>query len=180
MILIVNNCSAYIEELCACVKDYEVKLYNEVNKLEYDAVILSGRVKNDKNMNLKNINIIKECYRKNIPLLGICYGAEIISLTFGGLIRRLEKKVYGMTNVYLDDNILIDKKSIEVFENHQYAISKIPYNFRSIGYTPTNNNEIITNGIIYATQFHPELSKDGRDLINQFINLSKRYVSNQR
>lgn len=176
--MLVDNGSSYIEELCESVGEYDLKRYDEVDSLDYDAVILSGRVRNDKTMNVKNIEIVRRCYDMKIPLLGICYGAEITALALGGTIRRLDEKVYGMRSIYMLRNGLLDREEMRVFENHQYSISRIPPNFRSIAYSSTNKNEIITNSIIYATQFHPEMSDDGRALIKRFIDLS-RYVSNQ-
>ncbi|RMF29645.1 MAG: glutamine amidotransferase, partial [Candidatus Nitrosothermus koennekii] len=133
-------------------------------------IILSGRVRNNKIVNVKNISIVRYCYLHNIPLLGICYGAEIIALALGGTIKRLDKKIHGLNDVIINDHKFIDKRRIRVFESHSYVISRLPKGFRSIGYSNNSRNEIITNGIIIGTQFHPELTEDGRELIANFLN----------
>src|SRR5439155_10572610 len=63
------------------------------NNLSCDKVILSGRRMNDREINIVNSRIIRQCFENNIPLLGICYGAEILALTLGGAIRKMDMPV---------------------------------------------------------------------------------------
>src|SRR6266516_2129576 len=63
---------------------------NNINdNLSCDKVILSGRRMNSREINIVNSNIIRQCFENNIPLLGICYGAEILALTLGGTVRKM-------------------------------------------------------------------------------------------
>src|SRR5437588_4048442 len=64
------------------------------NNLSCDKVILSGRRMNNREINIVNSSIIRQCFEKNIPLLGICYGAEIVALTLGGTIRKMAVPVH--------------------------------------------------------------------------------------
>lgn len=175
MILIVDNGSSYIKELCNAVGDYEVRRYNSITDINgYDGVILSGRAKNDKSTNVKNIGIVRYCYKHNIPLLGICYGAEILALALGGTIRRLENRVHGFYNIKIENNPLIDKDRMLVFGSNSYIISTLPKGFRSVAYSSNSNNEIITENNIFGVQFHPELTEDGLALISNFLEIVKR------
>ncbi len=175
MILIIDNGSSYIKELSNAIGiDYEQKKPFEIERVDYDLVILSGRVKNDNNVNRENIKVIRYCYDKGIPLLGICYGAEILALALGGAIRRLDKRVEGYYRIAINKNHLIDKDSITVFKSHSYIITKLPSGFRSIGYSANSTNEIIIRDNMIGLQFHPEMSYDGRELLSNFIRLIKR------
>ena len=175
MILIVDNGSSYINQLCNSITDYDLKRCNSITSIDgYNGVILSGRVENDKSINVKNIEIVRYCYKNNIPLLGICYGSEILALALGGTIRRLKNRVHGYYNIMIEDNPLIDKDSMIVFESHSYIISKLPHGFRSIAYSKNSKNEVITNGNIFGVQFHPELTDDGLMLIENFLAMTNR------
>ncbi len=170
MILLVDNGSLYIKELSSAINvEHEVRKPYEVKELEYGAVILSGRTKNDNITNIENIKIVRHCNDNSIPLLGICYGAEILALALGGTIRRLEKRIEGYHEVIISKNPLIDKEKITVFKSHKYVISKLPEGFRSIGYSNNSNNEIIIRDNIIGLQFHPEMSNDGKELLSNLI-----------
>ncbi len=88
-VLVIDNGSPYVKDITSCLDNlsqvYDLKRYDEELLLSnYQKVILSGRRKNKKEINSTNSKIIKTCYANETPLLGICYGAEIIALTFGG------------------------------------------------------------------------------------------------
>ncbi len=74
-------------------KSYLHKRFSDVSREDLgqcDKVILSGRRKFSKEINAVNSSIIRCCDYNDKPLLGICYGAEIIALTLGGSIRRIK------------------------------------------------------------------------------------------
>lgn len=156
---------------------FDCKKYNEVaNHLLYDRVILSGRQKNDKSINVVNSSIVRSCYCRNIPLLGICYGAEIIALTFGGSIHRIER-IHGLKEIKVHkENDLIKKRgTIRVYESHAYSIAKLPAEFISVATSEFSSHELFCHTIkkIYGTQFHPENSgKVGLAIFRNFLNIS--------
>ena len=91
MLLMVNNVSSYSNNLEECLNKlntkYVVHKYDELDDCSisnYDGIILSGRTKSVKAMNVSNMNILKSAYKDDKPLLGICYGVEITVLTFSG------------------------------------------------------------------------------------------------
>ncbi len=137
----------------------------------YDRVILSGRRKNSKEINAMNSKIVRHCHDSGKPLLGICYGAEIIALTLGGSIRKLPSHVHGTTAVSVSGQnpLTGSKKSISVYESHGYCVARLPANFRSLASSQHCEHEIFARGKTFGTQFHPERSgSDGLALLQNF------------
>ncbi len=177
MLLIVDNGSIYTQNLIDFLKEEKI-LFEKLSPYEleiksfekYDSFILSGRRKNEKKINQINSKIIKYCIQNNKKLLGICYGAEILSLTLGGTIRRLETSQKGNEEVSIHrKNVLVNEK-INVFESHGFEISKLPNLLISIADSKNCKHELIQydGKFIFGTQFHPEMTSDGKDLIHKF------------
>jgi GMP synthase (glutamine-hydrolysing) len=183
MILVIDNGSSFIDDLLACLSrlriEHEVKSYNELNAgydynrlVGYDAIILSGRRSNDRLMNIVNMDIVKSAYKYDIPLLGICYGLEIMVLALHGTIRRMHEKVTGINHVHVKCNCpIVDKGIIDVYENHLYEVARLPRGFVSIASSDTCKNEIVVHNSkkMFGVQFHPEVSGvHGYDIIKRF------------
>ena len=182
-LLIVNNTSPFVVDIVNIVKDlnieFEVTLYSQVqyNKLSsYDSIILSGRKKYNKETNMQNNKIIEYCNNHNIPLLGICYGAEMINLYFGGSLFKMEKAIYGLVKVTSKkNNVLLPKDvSILVYQSHRYSIWRLSSELELLGSSIESKNEIFKHKKknIFGLQFHPERSgKDGRFILFNFCTL---------
>lgn len=168
-----------MKDLALCLdrigQRHTIKKYDEELSLSsYEKVILSGRQKNKKQINAANSKISKICFNDEIPLLGICYGAEIIALTFGGSIRKSEY-IQGLNKISIEKPIRLLKEAYyDVYESHSYVISHLPEDFVCIASSATSKFEILCHSSkkIFGTQFHPEKSGDcGIELIRNFINL---------
>jgi GMP synthase (glutamine-hydrolysing) len=179
-VLVVDNLSPFTADILSCLdqldKPYLHKRFSEVSNedlAQCDNVILSGRRKYNRQINALNSSIIRYCHCRNKPLLGICYGAEIIALTLGGSIRKMPAHVQGMTEVSLSSpNPLTEgKKSIFVYQSHRYCIAKLPSNFKSLASSKYCEHEVFSNNSkMYGTQFHPEKSGgDGLALLKNFL-----------
>lgn len=176
-VLVVDNLSPFTPDILDCLGrlgiSYVYKKFSEVSDSDLaqcEKVILSGRRKNSKKINAANSKIVRQCHGGK-PLLGICYGAEIIALTLGGSIRRMPVHVQGTTPVSVSGkNPLTDgKKSISVYESHGYCVARLPANFRSLASSQYCDHEIFASGKTYGTQFHPEKSgSDGMTLLQNF------------
>lgn len=177
MLLVVDNGSIYTKNLINFLKKKKISFEKvSPNKLnlqsleKYDSFILSGRRKNEKKINQINSQVILHTIQNNKKLLGICYGAEILSLALGGTIRKLETSQKGDEEVSIQkENVLVTEK-IKVFESHSFEISKLPNLLFPIGYSKNCKYEIIqyNKKFIFGTQFHPEMTSDGRNLIHNF------------
>ncbi len=116
------------------------------------------------------------CYKNDLPLLGICYGAEIIAQTFGGSLRRMPRSIQGNLEIQPDrpNPITGNKKSISVYESHGLCIARLPEEFDGLASSAYCPFEIFAHRTkkIFGLQFHPEKSgQDGLDVIESFVKL---------
>ena len=178
MILVVDNGSVYTKSLLDFLTEKSIRhetiasdkiILSRLSK--YSALILSGRRKNNLLMNVINSKIIKYAVTEKKPLLGICYGAEILALTLGGTLKKMDQIHKGNQEIeILKTNPLCSGK-INVFESHSYLISKIDTTFTQIAKSDVCDFEMIQyNDLnIFGTQFHPEMSSDGKLLLERFV-----------
>ena len=127
-------------------------------------------------MNVANMRLVNLAYENDKPLLGICYGAEITALAFNGSLRRLNDRIIGDHTINVKkNNSLTDKKTLSVFESHGYYIAHLPQEFEGIADSTSCNYEIVAHSKrqIFGTQFHPEMSKDGLEILSNFVKLTK-------
>ena len=183
MLLLVDNLSSYFNYIIECLTkinaQHTIKKYKELDGHDinnYDGIILSGRTNNIKSMNVANMQLINSAYNDDKPLLGICYGTEITALAFNGSLQRLNDRIIGNNNVIVNkDNPLTSKRALDVFESHGYCISRLPESFTVIADSSTCKYEIIVHKTkqIFGTQFHPEVSKDGLEILSNFVQLTR-------
>src|SRR6266487_2965038 len=147
------------------------------NNLSCDKVILSGRRMNDREINIVNSRIIRQCFENNIPLLGICYGSEILALTLGGTIRKMAVPVNDTISLMVSKSsplISADMKTLLVYESHKYCVAKLPEGFESLASSIHCEHEIFCHKDkkLFGTQFHPEKSgADGLNLLSKFLSI---------
>ena len=180
MLLVVDNGSIYTKQLTDFLIQKNISFERQSPQSlrldllsNYNSFILSGRRKNEKKVNEVNSKIIKHCIKNNNKLLGICYGAEILALTLGGTIRKIPALQKGIELVQIIKENYICNNTINIFESHSYEISKLPNALISLARSKNCKNEIIQykERPIFGTQFHPEMSQDGNDLIEKFCSL---------
>jgi len=177
MLLVIDNGSIYTNNLIEFLKNKKISFEKKTPDLLnldslhiYNSFILSGRRKNEKKTNEINSKIIKHAIEKNKKLLGICYGAEILALTLGGTIRKLDLAQKGNELVQIQQENALASTKLQVFESHGFTISKLPKILLVIGDSENCKFEIIQydQKPIFGTQFHPEMSEDGKNLILKF------------
>ncbi|HXV38720.1 MAG TPA: gamma-glutamyl-gamma-aminobutyrate hydrolase family protein [Nitrosopumilaceae archaeon] len=178
MLLVVDNGSVYTKSLLDFLIEKRIHhetitfdkiILSELSK--YSSVILSGRRKNNPLMNAINSKIIKYVVTEKKPLLGICYGAEILALTLGGTLKRMNQIHKGNQEIEIIKTNPLCNGKITVFESHSYLISKIDTSFTQIAKSDICDFEMIQydNLNIFGTQFHPEMSSDGKRLLERFV-----------
>ena len=115
-------------------------------------------------------------FELGIPVLGICYGMQLMSHTLGGKVASAMTREYGETNVNIDNT----SKLFEGFENqnvflmsHTDYVESVPEGFKRIGYTSVCPNAAMENAErkLYGIQFHPEVnnSVNGTQVIKNFL-----------
>ncbi len=180
MLLVVDNGSIYTKNLIDFLNEKNIFFEKQTPQLldlksleNYDSIILSGRRRNEKKINEINSKIIIYSIKNNIKLLGICYGAEILALTLGGTIRKTLSHQKGTEIIKIVKANLISSDSLDVFESHGFEISKLPSVLVPLADSKNCKYEIIQyqEKQIFGTQFHPEMSQDGHDLIEKFCSL---------
>lgn len=180
----VDNLSPYTRDILSCLErlntNYICKKFHEVIGYQYDLfdkVILSGRSKPGRDTNIANSQIVANCNLYGTPILGICYGAEIMALALGGSIRRMVSPVREVTRVLLSGSagtypMFPEGTELCVYESHAYCVARIPNQFVSIAYSKYCKNEIFLHPgkKLVGVQFHPEKSgDDGMRLLSGFL-----------
>ena len=180
MLLVVDNGSVYTKNLIDFLTEKKIqfnfKKHNDVKLSEienYSSFILSGRRKNNQEMNALNSKIIKHAASKQKNLLGICYGAEILALTIGGTIKKKNVLEKGIQDINIIKQNPLCSGTIKAFESHNYEISRINSSLINLASSKNCLYEIIqlSNSNIFGTQFHPEMSLDGQKIIESFLSL---------
>jgi len=117
-----------------------------------------------------------EIFNLGIPILGICYGMQLMSHVLGGEVKRAEKREYGVTKVNLDTSSkLFGGISSEnnCLMSHTDYVAELPDGFSNIATTSSCKNAAIAdeNKKFYGIQFHPEVNHtvDGTKIIKNFI-----------
>lgn len=116
-------------------------------------------------------------YRKKLPLLGVCFGAQYLASSNGGEVLPSSTREYGRANLSFVDNTHPLMKGVsdnsQVWMSHGDTIKKLPENTKI--FASTADVEIagyeFENEDTYAIQFHPEVyhSKDGGTMLKNFI-----------
>ncbi|MDO5563916.1 MAG: glutamine-hydrolyzing GMP synthase [Eubacteriales bacterium] len=123
----------------------------------------------------KSPHINKEIYELNIPILGICYGAQLIAYDFGGKVVKSKVGEYGKTYVKINKSSKLLKNvndMTETFMNHSDHIQKEPNGFEVIANSDTCISCIQNEEKnIYAIQWHPEVKHtiEGEKIFSNFI-----------
>ena len=164
----VRDCSVFCE-----IKPYNISA-EEIQKNGYKGIIFSGGPNSVYAENAPKCDT--NLFHLGIPVLGICYGAQLIAATLGGTVDNSEVKEYGNTEVtYHCDSVLfqdIDKTSI-AWMSHTDYISALPAGFTATATTshcPVAAMEH-SEKKIFALQFHPEVehSVAGNQILKNFL-----------
>ena len=139
-------------------------------------IILSGGPSSVTNQKFQSIP--KNIFSKKIPILGICYGLQLISKLNGGKIKSSKKRrEFGRAFIFKKKKSLLTKNffkaKMSVWMSHEDAVVKLPKNFSVIAYTKDSKLTIIENTKqkVYGVQFHPEVTHtdNGKQIFKNFL-----------
>ena len=118
----------------------------------------------------------KKIFELGIPILGICYGMQLMTNLLGGVVEKAGKREYGTTKVYIDNQSKLLKGFLEENDclmSHTDKVTILPQDFRNIGYTDNCQNAAMENEKkkLYGIQFHPEVNHTyrGIEIIRNFV-----------
>jgi GMP synthase (glutamine-hydrolysing) len=200
-ILILDFGSQYTQLIARAVR--EANVYCEIipfhKNFEYEpglkGIILSGSPFSVNDVNSPDVNV--QFMADRVPVLGVCYGAQLTAKRFGGRVEKSNKREYGraLLHKHKDDALLHDvMEKSQVWMSHADTILELPEGFELLATTEsipvaafkksTVNGRQSTNGKItsnvksqtpnfplYGLQFHPEVyhSIEGKKILHNFL-----------
>lgn len=118
----------------------------------------------------------KEIFELGIPILGICYGSQLMSYVLGGDVKTAPVSEYGKTEVEVDTtSALFENVSPKTicWMSHTDYIAEVPDGFRATAHTPVCPVAAMENAgrKLYAVQFHPEVmhTQEGKQMLSNFV-----------
>lgn len=181
-ILILDFGSQYTQLIARAVR--EANVFCEIipfnKKINFDpslkGIILSGSPFSVNDVNAPIVEIDE--LHKHLPVLGICYGAQLTAKQFGGRVANSSKREYGRAQMHIqkEDIILNDVKELsQVWMSHADTILDLPDGFDVLATTesiPYAAFKKSTDAFpLYCLQFHPEVyhSTEGKKILKNFL-----------
>ncbi|MDE6803875.1 MAG: glutamine-hydrolyzing GMP synthase, partial [Muribaculaceae bacterium] len=180
-ILIIDFGSQYTQLIARRVRELnvycEIHPYNKIPAIDSDVrgVILSGSPYSVRDAEAPKPDISH--IKGHLPLLGVCYGAQLLAMEYGGEVHGAPSREYGramLTVVAPEDPLMKDIPSpTQVWMSHGDTITSVPANYEIIG--STDNVRVaayhIGGEMTWGIQFHPEVyhSTDGTQLLSNFV-----------
>ena len=197
MILVIDNTknlkSAFMTpKLLACLEKAGITFIvastrTDVNTVldtyikEIKGIILSGGplcLSEELTISLINKNIAVVLRLRNIPILGICFGFQLLVASYGGNIVSMDKESKGLKKIQILSPTSpifknITNEYIDVFQSHKDKVNDVPPHFDIIAIDGDNIIQAIENKKfnIWGFQFHPEGLESTTQLIYNFLNI---------
>ena len=155
------------------VKSYKISL-DEIKELNPIGIIFTGGPNSVYEENAPRCS--KELFELGIPILGICYGSQLMTYMLDGKVTKADKREYGKTEVKVDTSSTIFKgveDNTVVWMSHTDYIEKLPTDFKITATSSTCPTAAIENADkkLYGVQFHPEVNHSvrGNDILRNFL-----------
>jgi len=186
-ILILDFGSQYTQLIARAVR--EANVYCEITPFHkpivfepgLKGIILSGSPFSVNEAGAPDVDV--QGFIQHVPVLGVCYGAQLTAKRFGGLVAKSNKREYGRAMLQLKkEDVLLNNVSAhsQVWMSHSDTIKELPEGFELLADTdsiPVAAFKKASNGKqagtfpLYGVQFHPEVyhSKEGKKVLRNFL-----------
>lgn len=144
----------------------------EILAKEPAGIILSG---GPSSVNIENARLVDSAlFEKNIPILGICYGMQLITHLLGGIVKKGQKGEYGKATLEIQkSNALLSgvSRNSTVWMSHFDEVQDVPAGFAINAVSDVISAMSNESKKIYGVQFHPEVShtEEGSRMIENFV-----------
>ncbi|GAC1587331.1 MAG: glutamine-hydrolyzing GMP synthase [Ginsengibacter sp.] len=181
-VIILDFGSQYTQLIARCVR--EANVYCEIipfnKEINYEeglkGVILSGSPfsVNDEFAGMVDVKAIAE----RVPVLGICYGAQLTVKMYGGIVEKSDKREYGRAILKINKSELLFNdvsETSQVWMSHSDTVKKLPEGFEPLAVTESIPvaafRKIEGKFPLYGIQFHPEVyhSSEGKKILKNFL-----------
>ena len=166
----VRECNVYSE-----IVPFDTSI-EKIKKIAPKGIIFTGGPSSVYEENAPRLD--KEIFELGIPILGICYGMQLISYSLGGNVQKAEKREYGTTTVNFDNTSPLFKgfsDKNDCLMSHTDFVEKLPEGFKKIADTSHCPIAGMANDEkkIYGIQFHPEVNhtQNGTKIISNFLDI---------
>jgi GMP synthase (glutamine-hydrolysing) len=165
----VRECSVYSQIL-----RYDVPA-REIEQLKPAGIILSG---GPSSVYAKNAPLPdKDIFSLGIPILGICYGVQLLAHFLGGKVEKGLRREYGKGNLRVTNTacplFASLPQTLQVWNSHGDKLTKLPRDFKSVAVTENSEFAAIENRArkFFGLQFHPEVAHTprGKEIISNFV-----------
>lgn len=152
--------------------DHEISI-EEIKKMNPKGIILSGGPNSVYEEG--SFTVDPEIFNLGVPVMGICYGMQLMTKLLGGSVERANEREYGKAVIKAETHSLFTKLPEEqtVWMSHSDKVINLPEGFNVIAHSPSCKYAAIENPErnLYGVQFHPEVrhSEYGNDLLRNFI-----------
>jgi len=164
----VRECNVYCE-----IYSYKTDL-EKIKAMNPKGIILTGGPSSCYEENAATCS--PELFSLGVPVLGLCYGAQLMSYVLGGNVERASAREYGRTDIVVDNTSKLFegvKENTTCWMSHFDYISKMAPGFRAIAHSdncPVAAAECVERNL-YAIQFHPEVlhTPEGSKMLYNFV-----------
>ncbi len=181
-ILILDFGSQFTQLIARCIREAnvycEIIPYNKEFELDdsLKGIILSGSPFSVNDPNFPWVDIEK--MNDKLPILTICYGAQLTAKHYGGVVNKSNKREYGRAHLTIESMDILFKhieSNSQVWMSHSDSIVELPNGFELLA--KTNDIPVAAfkksnaKNPLYGLQFHPEVhhSSDGKKMITNFL-----------
>jgi GMP synthase (glutamine-hydrolysing) len=168
-IVVLDFGSQYSHLICRRIREEsvfcELLPYNspikDIKKLNPKGIILSGGPSSVYSKGSPRPD--KAIFKSGVPILGICYGHQLLVNEFNGRIKRASRREYGYADLSIDDSSDLFKgvgSKLKCWMSHADAAEVLPEGFEVLAHTESSSSAAIANRQegFYGIQFHPEVS----------------------